>query len=619
MTRDEPGSAIAPPPAAWTLRVLLAAAWRPLRSGWRELLVCNLLFQAAAFAVLAPLGNWLFARLISTTGRLAISNEQLAVFFLSPFGLLAAFLVITVVVAFDLVEQAGLGWIAAGDLHGRAPTARAALGRMVVLAPRLLALAIRQVAIALAGLAPLGALAGLAYLLFVRGHDIYFLVTERPAAFWWAVAIAVGLAALGAIWLIVLRIRWAFAMPICLLEGAPPRDCLRESAQRVRGHWWRIALVLFAWVAAVPVAAAVGLFVLRFVGDLVLAGAGDHLRWTLVVVSVLVFLHVVLVSAVAFLATAGYALLTVALYRGAGSPRIDRSAAEGPEPVRPRRHAVIAAAALLVAGLAVARVVAELVDVDRPVEVTAHRGSSARAPENTLSALRAAIEDRADSAEIDVQELADGAVVLFHDTDLKRIAGVDRKIWEVDLAEFRRHDVGGWFSPAFRGERVATLEQAIDVARGQIRLNIELKFHGHEKRLVERVVETIREKRFREGCVISSLRLDALETVRRLDPGLRIGSIVFDSVGDLTRLDVDFLSVRRERVDLALIRRARRRGLPVHVWTVNDPAAMAAFVDRRVDAILTDEPARLRAVLEERAELSDQERILLALRNWWWR
>src|SRR5262249_23526196 len=81
--------------------------------------------------------------------------------------------------------------------------------------------------------------------------------------------------------------------------------------------------------------------------------------------------------------------------------------------------------------------------------VTAHRGHSRAAAENTLAAIRKAIDSRADYAEVDVQLTADGVVVLLHDRDLKRVAGVSRRLDEHSLEEVRRLDVGSWFGPAF--------------------------------------------------------------------------------------------------------------------------------------------------------------------------
>jgi len=95
----------------------------------------------------------------------------------------------------------------------------------------------------------------------------------------------------------------------------------------------------------------------------------------------------------------------------------------------PRRKLVWAAAltALVITAIS-SYFIIENIDFDHQADVTAHRGSSKHAPENTLSAVRRAIEDGADFAEIDVQETADGVVVLLHDTDLMRITGVDKKI-----------------------------------------------------------------------------------------------------------------------------------------------------------------------------------------------
>jgi glycerophosphoryl diester phosphodiesterase len=280
---------------------------------------------------------------------------------------------------------------------------------------------------------------------------------------------------------------------------------------------------------------------------------------------------------------------------------------------------VFAAGVLVALAVAVAAVMADVTAVEREVGVTAHRGSSRDAPENTLSAIRSAIGHRADYAEIDVQEIADGRIVLFHDTDFLRVARSARKIWEVEFEEARGFDVGRWFSPEFEGERVPTLEEAIEEARGRIGLNIELKHHGRERSLVRSVVRIVREARFEEDCLLTSLDLEAVLEAKRLEPALRCGYITAEYVGDPTALDVDVLSVRAKRATKALVRRARRRGKEVHAWTVNDAATMERLVDIGVDNIITDDPALARRVIEEREGLSQQEKVLLAVRHWWWR
>src|SRR5262249_23806418 len=130
------------------------------------------------------------------------------------------------------------------------------------------------------------------------------------------------------------------------------------------------------------------------------------------------------------------------------------------------------------------------------VQVTAHRGHSRAAPENTLSAIRKAIASGADYAEVDVQQTADGVVVLLHDSDLKRWAGDPRRVGELPFDEVRKLDVGNWFGPAFVGERVPTLAEVIGLYRGRIKLNVELKVYGPDQRLALEVARLLREHDF---------------------------------------------------------------------------------------------------------------------------
>jgi glycerophosphoryl diester phosphodiesterase len=255
-------------------------------------------------------------------------------------------------------------------------------------------------------------------------------------------------------------------------------------------------------------------------------------------------------------------------------------------------------------------------DLNNEVEITAHRGSSITAPENSLSAIRQAIEDGADYAEIDVQETRDGTIVLFHDTDLLRVYGIKKNIWEVDYSEIAGLDSGSWFSTDFASERIATLQQAIETARGRIRLNIELKFNPYSKRLAEQVLDILEQENFSDQVLVTSLDLSGLQRLRALNPDVRVGYIVFRAIGNLMRLDVDALSVSAAIAEPWFVTHAHRSGKEVHVWTVNERADMQRFVDYGVDNIITDHPALLRDVLRDRSEMSREARLLIRARHW---
>jgi len=238
--------------------------------------------------------------------------------------------------------------------------------------------------------------------------------------------------------------------------------------------------------------------------------------------------------------------------------------------------------------------------VVKTVEITAHRGSSARAPENTLAAVRQAIADGCDFIEIDVQTCADGAVVVVHDRNLLRVAGDARRVEDLTLAELRRMDVGRWFSSQFTGEHVPTLEEVLDLVRGKVRLNIELKYNRPDPNLVPAVLERLRRGRFLGQCVLTSMDPAALCALKTAEPAACTGLILRNAVGRLSRMQGDFLSVAVRRVTAAFVDRAHRAGKPVHVWTVNKPAAMARMIELGVDNLITDVPAVLRGVIEAR-------------------
>jgi len=323
---------------------------------------------------------------------------------------------------------------------------------------------------------------------------------------------------------------------------------------------------------------------------------------------------------VGLVGTAGYVFLVERLYTAFRGDKVSMSL-PGAGRIRDgllqriSGRRAIAVGAVIFAALSVGTSYAlvETADLRDTVEITAHRGSSSRAPENTLAAVRAAIEDGADYAEIDVQETSDGVLVLLHDTDLKRIAGIDRKIWQTPYDEIRDLDAGSWFAPEFASERVPTLQQVIDLARGRIKLNIELKFNGHDQALAERVVDLIKTNRFEADSVVTSLNQRALEKVVTLDASLKTGLIVSAHIGDLTRAGVDFLSLSQKLATAETVSRVKGRRLGVHVWTINNEAGMHAMIDLGVDNIITDYPAMLRSVLNERAEMSDVERLLLTI------
>jgi glycerophosphoryl diester phosphodiesterase len=231
------------------------------------------------------------------------------------------------------------------------------------------------------------------------------------------------------------------------------------------------------------------------------------------------------------------------------------------------------------------------------VEIIAHRGYSARAPENTLAAIEAAIAAGADAVEFDLHVSADGVPVLFHDELLERTSDGKGPLRASSLSALRKLDAGSWFAPRFRGEPIPTFADALERLRGRIgRIYPEVKYYGAADDLT-RMVEAVTASGLTQQTVFISMVWEALEQMRRIEPGLNVGYIVEHpsrapgaverASGDTNAL-VDF-DARILLADPSLVDRAEDRRVPLAVWTVNDRATAARLLELGVRRITTNE------------------------------
>ena len=249
-------------------------------------------------------------------------------------------------------------------------------------------------------------------------------------------------------------------------------------------------------------------------------------------------------------------------------------------------------------------------------EITAHRGSSRTAPENTIPAIEAAVEEMADSVEIDVQMTADGVVVLGHDASLKRVAGVNRSIASMTFEELEKLDVGSWFSSEYAGTRIPSLSEVLELCSQKISLNIEIKYVGKNSELPEKTAEMVREYGMENQCVITSTNLSYLKRVKEALPEIRTGYIISAAYGNFySSEDVDFISIRSGFVTSALMQNAHEQGKAVYAWTVNSKSELERLTLLGVDGIITDRPVLAREIVyREEATESLFEYLKLVLR-----
>jgi glycerophosphoryl diester phosphodiesterase len=236
----------------------------------------------------------------------------------------------------------------------------------------------------------------------------------------------------------------------------------------------------------------------------------------------------------------------------------------------------------------------------RAPAIVAHRGYSARAPENTLAAVRLAIACYADWIEIDVRATRDGMPVVLHDETLDRTTTGSGPLNEWSFWRLREQ-------VAIAGterDRVPTLAEVLAVTRGRAPLAIEVK----EIEVTERVLRDIAEADAAPWVAVWSFHREVLDVARAEAPDVPLAFLHRGSraarawspgefLYHAERLGALGVSFFPEDIDSGVVEAARERGLRVYTGTVNDARAAMRVIRAGVDAVITDEPVALRALI----------------------
>jgi glycerophosphoryl diester phosphodiesterase len=239
----------------------------------------------------------------------------------------------------------------------------------------------------------------------------------------------------------------------------------------------------------------------------------------------------------------------------------------------------------------------------RPL-VLGHRGASAEAPENTLAAFRLAMAQGADGVELDVWRCASGEVVVAHDEDLARVAGVPLRVEASPLATLRALDVGAWKGERYRGERIPLLSEALEALPGAV-VNVELKSRGgRDLSLAHAAAEVIWRAGAGGRVIVSSFDWRLLAAYRLASRDVATGLLFEATRGWQLRTFLGLRALRPAAVhpDRAVatderVGRWAARGLAVNVWTVDDPAEAVRLARAGAAALITNVPGRVRGAL----------------------
>lgn len=599
----------------------LRQLWKLLGAGaWQPLLAIHLCFLLGSAVVFTPLTSLLIQLMVSLSGQQALSDTEIASFLLSPTGAVMGVLLASLLLFFAVMEYAAMLVSVHAVQLGQKASLVTSLARLIVCGPALLRLAMRIIVRCIAVAVPFVGLIGLDYWFLLTDNDINYYLAESPPEFIGAVVIAgVILVVLGAV-LIRILVSWFYTLPLVLFGRESSKQAKLISEKATRGHRKSITIWLALWLFGTPLMNFVLNAPVSYLANWLVPQLSDQLPLLALVLGGSVLVGSVITFAVGFVSLVLLAHQNIRMFSQSGldpmTEQVDDKVTGNQRmfriPMGEKLLLVLGVLVMLLVGLICYRWI-DQIEMRDDALIIAHRGASMVAPENTMAAIQQAVDDGADWIEIDVQETADGKVVVFHDSDFKRVGGKSMTISDAQSAQLPGIDIGSWFDPKFAKETTPSLQAVLELCKDRAGVLIELKYYGHDQQLEQRVVDIVEQAGMVDQVMVMSLSYPAVQKVRAMRPKWKVGLLSTVALGDITKLDVDFLGLNSRVATKRLINRAHQQDIEIYVWTVNDPIDISTMTSRGVDGLITDAPAVAQKVLQQRQELLPSERLMLEL------
>ena len=236
------------------------------------------------------------------------------------------------------------------------------------------------------------------------------------------------------------------------------------------------------------------------------------------------------------------------------------------------------------------------------VSITAHRGSSLKARDNSIEAINIALEEKANYIEIDVRRTKDNKLVLCHDDVFIKSSG---ESFSIAGSALRDINGKGIFSIG-KDDKIVTLEKALKVIRGKSKINIDLKVNNDKKLISKLVVKLIEKYNMEENVIITSSNYGALLEVRSYDSNIKIGYITKRLTDDFNIDEIDVISIAYEGLNEQVVQKVHGCGKQIFVWTVNDEEKGKRAISLGVDNIITNDVVRIKKIIKNSSNLGDR-------------
>lgn len=215
-----------------------------------------------------------------------------------------------------------------------------------------------------------------------------------------------------------------------------------------------------------------------------------------------------------------------------------------------------------------------------------HRGAKAYEPENTILSFKRALELGVNAIELDVRRTKDGEIVVIHDAEVDRTTDGKGLVSELTLSEIKRLSTE-------KGEKIPTLEEALDFLNRKVKILIEIKEVGIE----EKVLDIVKKRGLEDNIIIISFHEEVLRRVREISKAIKTGLICVkhrDPIGAALSLGTQYLLLMYKFIYSTLVKKAHERGLKIIAWTINTPDEAHKYAKIGVDGIASDKPDILR-------------------------
>jgi glycerophosphoryl diester phosphodiesterase len=228
-------------------------------------------------------------------------------------------------------------------------------------------------------------------------------------------------------------------------------------------------------------------------------------------------------------------------------------------------------------------------------KIFAHRGLSSKAPENTISAFKKAIDiEGIYGVEFDVQMTKDKKVVVIHDENIKRTTKKEKYIKDMNYKELNELDAGSWFSSEYKGEKIPLLSEVLEVLKNtNLFINIELKnskiiYEGIE----EEVLNIIKKLKIKNRIIISSFNYESLKIIRKLDGKIKIAvlskEIPKNPIQYIKNVEGEALHIGISKIDKKIVQELKDNNIKVRCFTINTEGDFKKAIEYKIDGLFSD-------------------------------